>query len=65
MIKLLKLMQLVIQGAPYLRLAYQMFKTLRKTDRRHATARAITDAMKDGRLTRTEWASLGAILGVK
>jgi len=65
MIKAIKLLQLVLQGAPYLSLAYQIFKTLRKNDRRHATCKDITDAMKDGRLTRTEWTRLGTILGVK
>lgn len=65
MSKGLKLLQLLIFGYPYLKLAYAMYQHLKRTENRDALVNTLVAVMKDDeKVSVAEWSSIGKALGV-
>ena len=61
----MKIVNLLVLGRPYLRLAWVMYSHLKAVENRQELITAITDAINDDeRLTVGEWAKIGSALGV-
>ena len=54
----------ILKLAPYFRLSYQIYKRLRKAERRKELVETLTSAVGDEKVSKTEWEQIGSSLGV-